>query len=73
MATRVWHIKVESSNIEKAAYHFVKKDLRITFKNGNKYTYHDISLKEFKDFCLAESHGKHLNQYIKPFKEVTSH
>lgn len=71
MATKVWHVKIDSSNIAKAAYHFVKKDLKITFNNGNRYIYHDVKLSEFKDFCLAESHGKFLNAHIKPHKEVT--
>lgn len=72
MATNVWHVKIKSSNIAKAAYHFVKRDLKITFHSGSSYIYHDVKLSEFKEFCLAESHGKYLNEHIKPFKEVTN-
>ena len=68
----VWELNgIVSSNIASAAYHVTRKILRITFKSGKKYMYHDVSVKEFKAFTLAESHGKYLNEFIKPVKECT--
>lgn len=65
----VWHLNVVSSNIENAAYHVTRKVLRIQFKNGKLYLYKKVSRREFYEFTIAESKGKHLNEFIKPFKE----
>lgn len=68
----VWELNnIVSSNIESAAYHVKRKVLRITFKSGKKYLYHDVTIGEFKAFTLADSHGKYLNEFIKPLKECT--
>lgn len=68
----VWELNnLVSSNIESAAYHLTRKVMRITFKTGKKYLYHKVTLKEFKEFTLAESHGKFLNEFIIPIKECT--
>lgn len=62
----IWYLNVVSSNIDRAAYHVARCALRIEFKNGSRYMYNDVSVPEFVAFTLAESKGKHLNEFIKP-------
>lgn len=65
----IWHLKVVSSNIDKAAYHVTKKLLSIKFKSGKVYRYSGVSIKEFTDFTQAESQGSWFSKNIRDEKD----
>lgn len=54
-----------SSHVSSAAYNKDKKQLTVHFKNGDVYTYNNVSLEDYLAFKVAPSHGKHLVKHIK--------
>lgn len=62
---------VVSSTITKVWYNMQTLNLTVEFKNGSKYRYADVSLKEFKALVCADSQGKHFAEHIKDVKETT--
>lgn len=44
------------------------KEVKITFKNGNEYTYFDVSVQDYLFFREDSSQGKALNRFIKKYK-----
>jgi len=59
-----------SSLIEGSVYNEEAQELFIEFKNGGKYTFQEVSQKEYDDFCAAESQGVFFNANFnrkKPF------
>lgn len=65
----VWKMDVDSSTIEKVAYNVDKSKLLVTFKNGGKYVYDDVTLEEFTLFSTADSKGSWFANNIKGIKE----
>lgn len=57
----------ESSNILASTFDKATNDLTIIFKNGGQYKYSNVKKTDYLQFEMAESVGKALNQYIKPY------
>lgn len=58
-------VELDSSNIKAAGV-----DLIVEFHQGAVYRYRNVPVDVVTAFYEAESHGKFLNQAIKPFYEV---
>lgn len=58
-------IKVESSTIDELYYNLEERKLIVTFKNGSKYQYDDVSEDVFKELISAESVGKYFTANIR--------
>lgn len=56
-----------SSQVTKVGYNEETKILTITFKTGKSYEYYDVPKDIFDSMLTAESIGKYLNQFVKPF------
>jgi hypothetical protein len=54
-----------SSHVSHVEYHPDKKQMSVTFKNGDTYHYSGVSLEDYNLFKNAKSHGKHINSHIK--------
>ena len=52
------------SNLKGAEYDTTTKKLNVTFGNGMKYEYDDVSHETFAELNLSESQGKYFNQKI---------
>jgi hypothetical protein len=61
----------KSSHISGSSYDPDKKQLSITFKNGDVYNYHNVSLEDYNAFKHSESHGKYFHNNIKNKFEFT--
>ena len=66
--------KVDSSQINACGYDAESQTLAVEFKNfkgdiGSLYWYSNVSQEQFDAFNTAESKGKHLGQFIKPFPD----
>lgn len=61
----------DSSQIKQFTHEDETNVLTVTFRNGSKYEYVDVTQEEYATFRDAESHGKHLNAEIKPNKPCT--
>jgi hypothetical protein len=55
----------KSSTIAESCYDTDTQELTITFNNGTKYTYHDVSDKLYEEFIMAPSIGRYFCDYIK--------
>jgi len=55
----------DSTNILASEYDQTTNNLIVIFKNGGKYRYSDVGIKDFTRFELADSQGKVLNSHIK--------
>jgi hypothetical protein len=64
-------VNVTSSNIQALAYHAGNSSLYVLFKSGKAYSYAGVSAECFNQLALAKSHGRFLNQHIKPSHGVT--
>ena len=64
----VW-TEVDSSNINKVAYHDPSHTLCVEFANGGLYVYKHVDQEIYVDFVHADSVGKYLNSAIKPYFE----
>lgn len=62
--------KVESSNIDSVAYDINTKELIITFKNGNSYSYPGMAPSIVCNLLFADSIGKKFHDSIKIHKAV---
>jgi hypothetical protein len=62
--------KVTSSNIEEIT-HIEPDTLQVMFKGGAVYHYHNVDKAKYDALMAAESHGKHLNEHIKPNHKFT--
>lgn len=58
-------VAVESSTISEVEYDLEKSELFVTFKNGKKYKYSDVTESWFRRMVEAESVGKFFSMYIK--------
>jgi len=56
-------VEVSSSNI--AAVGYENNKLYVKFKNGNVYSYDNVSKSVFRELCEASSVGKYFAAYIK--------
>lgn len=65
----IWRLNIESSTILTAWYNPQSQRLKLEFKNGGKYLYEDVSVKEFTQFTLAESQGEFFHEHFKDVKE----
>lgn len=64
-------IAISSSTLTRAWYNFKTNALTLEFKNGSRYRYAKVSLKEFTAFVLADSQGVHFTENFKDVKETT--
>jgi len=55
----------DSTNILASEYDQTTNNLTVVFKNGGKYKYNGVIMKDFTRFELADSQGKILNTHIK--------
>lgn len=55
----------DSTNILASEYDQTTNNLTVVFKNGGKYKYNGVIMKDFTRFELADSQGKVLNTHIK--------
>lgn len=62
--------KVESSNIDSISYDVKTKELIITFKNGNSYSYPGVNEVLVCRLLFADSIGKKFHDSIKVHKAV---
>ena len=76
MSTTFITFPVVSSNIASLGHNESAKILRVSFKNGRKYEYENVSKDIFETLLDAESVGKAFNALIKsqpeayPFKQA---
>jgi hypothetical protein len=57
----------ESTNIIGSHFNNVTKDLIVIFNGGKQYQYSGVKLTDYYKFDSAESQGKALAAYIKPY------
>lgn len=57
-------VQVNSKAIKKANYNYDNSLLRLTFTNGTKYNYHDVTPETFLSMKYAESIGRFINRNI---------
>lgn len=57
----------DSSTVEGSSYDYKTKDLVVTFKHAT-YVYYDVEESDYIKFREADSQGKALNKYIKPYR-----
>jgi hypothetical protein len=57
-------VEIESSNLKTALYNTENKELIITFKNGNIYTYSEVPWEVFTKLRMSDSQGKYFNSEI---------
>lgn len=57
-------VDINSSNLLSAIYDTTSKILKVTFKNGYKYTYEDVPWEIFTKFRIAQSQGKYFSEHI---------
>ncbi len=60
-----------SSMISSTIYESATETMEVTFTKGLTYRYSQISMKEYTEFCLAESQGKYFNSNFKNKKPFT--
>ena len=58
-------IPVSSSNLESVGYEPATQTLRIEFKNGGVYEYHNVPEAEYQGLMSASSKGSYHHQNIK--------
>ena len=63
--------KVKSSMIEDVSYDREQKKLSVTFKNGSKYVYTDVSDEQYKEIIGAKSVGQQFSKTIKKSSPFT--
>ena len=56
---------VESSNLESIAYIPSVNELLVTFTGGAVYVYSKVTITTYAEFVVADSYGKHFNEFIK--------
>ncbi len=56
---------VSSSNIHSIGYDADTKTLHVAFRNGTRYTYHDVDADKHSALMKADSVGGHFNAHIK--------
>lgn len=59
----------ESSLIQSTTYNYEKEILTVEFNNHQEYTYEEVSFTDYKEFCDAESQGKHFLSNIRNSKK----
>ena len=64
---------VDSSNVERVAYHDDSRTLCVKFKNGGIYTYLGVGELEYQELIGAESVGRYLNSAIKGMYHYQRH
>jgi|LakMenEpi03Aug12_release.lakeMendotaPanAssembly.Ray.scaffolds.fasta_scaffold1219167_2 hypothetical protein len=60
----------KSSLINETVYNESHAELFVTFNNGGKYLFQEVSANEYAEFCAAESQGSFFSKNInkkKPF------
>jgi hypothetical protein len=57
--------KLSSSLIARILYDDGQRTLRVCFRHGPAYVYHDVPPEEFERLKTAASAGRHYNQQIK--------
>jgi hypothetical protein len=65
--------EVVSSQIKSLEYDTETNTLIVTFNQGKKYEYSDVSAEEFRKLIEADSIGKHFNMFFKgvyPYKQI---
>lgn len=65
--------EVVSSQIKALEYDTEANILIVTFNQGKKYEYSDVSEEEFRKLIDSESIGKHFNMFFKgiyPYKAI---
>ena len=58
-------VPVKSSNIAKIGHDPATKTLRVEFRNGSVYSYHDVDADKHAALMKADSVGSHFNEHIK--------
>ncbi|MEA2583693.1 MAG: hypothetical protein QOF33_1778 [Thermomicrobiales bacterium] len=58
---------VNSSNLLSVGYDPNQRILEVAFKNGRVYHYFGVPQSVYEGLMNASSHGKYLNDFIKPF------
>lgn len=64
---------VASSNIEAVGYEESTETMRVQFKNGSVYEYHNVPSIVHSDFMQASSLGAYLNRNIRtnyPYEKI---
>lgn len=64
MAEIAWE-HVDSSNVERVAYHDETETLCVKFRSGAMYTYAGVSFNSYMSLVGADSVGRYLNSVIK--------
>lgn len=66
----LFHLKMNSSVISRAAYSPKTKELFVVFKSGATWKYSKVTKEEAMAFQAAESQGRYFDQFIKDQKEA---
>jgi hypothetical protein len=59
----------DSSLIQSTTYNYEKEALTVEFNNHQEYMYEEVSFNDYKEFCNAESQGKHFLANIRNSKK----
>jgi hypothetical protein len=60
---------VESSNLAEVGHDPATNTLRVKFKNGNVYDFHNVTAEKHQALMDAESKGKHFMTHIRHHHE----
>ena len=68
--TREWKksnmTPVNSSNVTHIHYDPERQVLKVKFKGGTTYEYHDVSQEKHDALMASDSIGNHLHKHVKP-------
>ena len=56
---------VKSSMVSSVGYDAASRTMVVSFPNGKRYAYEDVSQKQHDDFVGSESVGRHFGQHIR--------
>lgn len=62
---------VESNHIDSIGHDPAKRELHVLFKNGDRYSYADVTAAEHAALMASDSKGSHLHANIKASKKAT--
>ena len=58
-------VAIESSSLDKVAYHHPRAILQVEFRNGTIYHYSGVPIQTYRDLLRADSKGAYFNHHIR--------
>jgi hypothetical protein len=58
-------VAIESSSLDKVAYHHPRAILQVKFRDGSLYHYFGVPIQTYRDLLRADSKGSYFNHHIR--------